>query len=517
MKVKSVKIVHAPRTYTDVLHEVDPKVIDFNDQRIMKTVFWDGNMTGIFQVTSGGMAKLFQRVKPECFNDVAATAALYRPGPLGSGMDKMYADRKNGLEKVEYEHPLLKEILGETYGVYVYQEQVLELCRRVAGMSWKDTNRVRKLRLKKDKSKSADLIAKEESELRELFVSGLSKNGISHARAEQLWKDLEAWGSYGFNVAHAKSYGMVTMQTAYLRTHYPMEFFAALLSKGQAADLQSYVNDIRRQGFEVKPIDANLSSADYKVEGNGIRLALSSVKGVGPSAVQKIVAGQPYSSFGQFLLDSGVSKTIVNALIHTGAFNDLEPGVSIATLVLRHETFRADKKLSHKKNRESTLQTLAAMIGPADDPIALMVNERELLGFNLRGTPFSINSRNEKIDRLIDLGLCESGLGEFIVDEEKLSLVAPLLVKSIREKPQKNGKLFAFLKLSDRDGNEVEAPAWANVWEHVRSGIREGDAYVIVLHRKADDPGRIVVGKPGWAHTARSAASYFLPVDKLEV
>ena len=199
MKISSIEHVEAPRSYEDVLSEIDPKTMDFDDMNVMKTVFWDGNMTGIFQVTSGGMVKLFKQVKPSCFKDVAATAALFRPGPLGSKMDQMYANRKNGLEEVSYEHPLLEEILGETYGVYVYQEQILELCRRVALMSWKDTNRVRKLRLKKDKSKSAEFIAKEEAELKELFVSGLVKTGLSEARGEQLWKDLEAWGSYGFN------------------------------------------------------------------------------------------------------------------------------------------------------------------------------------------------------------------------------------------------------------------------------------------------------------------------------
>jgi DNA polymerase-3 subunit alpha len=310
---------------------------------------------------------------------------------------------------------------------------------------------------------------------------------------------------------------MVTMQTAYLRTHYPMEFFAALLSKGQAADLQTYVNDIRRQGFEILPVDVNLSKADHRVEGNGIRLALSSVKGIGPSAVQKVVAGQPYASFVGFLLDSGASKTIVDVLVRTGAFTDLEPGVSVSTLVARHEAFRADRRLSHKKNRDIVAPTLGAIEGPPDDPIELMERERELLGFNLRGTPFSINGRYEKIDRLVAEGLCRRGWAEFLEDESEQVLIAPLLVKAIKERPQKNGKLFAFLRLTDRDGNEREAAAFANIWEHVRTGVRAGDVYVMIVNRRDDDPGSFLVGRPGWAQSAKSAVQAFIPIDGIKV
>lgn len=505
------------RSYEQVLQEIDPKTMDFNDLNVMKTVFWEGNMTGIFSVTSQGMMKLFQQVKPTCFEDVAATCALFRPGPLGSGMDQMYARRKNGLEEVTYDHPILEEIMKDTYGCLVYQEQMLEVGRRMGKMSWKDTNRLRKLFLKKDKSKQDDYIKKEEDELKAKLIQGVVENGLTAEKGEELWEMLSKFGGYGFNASHAKAYGMVTMQTAYLRAHYPMEFFAALLTKGQAADLQTYVNDIGRQGFEIKPVDVNLSGVDHKIEGNGIRLALSSIKGIGESAVQKIVANQPYKSFVDFLLNSGTSKTIVDVLIKTGAFSEVEPGVSVATLLARHDLFRSDKKLSHKKNRDIVEPTLNAITGLADDPIELMERERELLGFNIRGTPFSINDRYDKIDRLVAAGLAKPGWAEFIEDESETVLIAPLLVKSLKERPQRNGKMMAWLRLVDRDGNEYEAPAFGNIWEHVRTSVRAGDVYVMIVHRKEDDPSSFVVGKPGWAQTAKSAAQAFIPVDKLTI
>jgi len=505
------------RTVEGVDKEIDPKVMDFNDIGVLKKVFWEGNTTGIFSVTSAGMVKLFQRVKPTSFEDVAAVTALFRPGPLGSKMDVMFADRKNGIEEVTYDHPILEDIMKDTYGCLVYQEQMLEIGRRLGKMSWKDTNRLRKLFLKKDKSKSGGYLDDEETYLKATLIKGVIENGLTEEKGEELWEMCGKFGGYGFNRAHSFAYAMVTMQTAYLRVHYPLEFFAALLSVGQADDLQTYCNDIRKQGFDIFPVDVNLSGRTHKIEGNGIRLALSAVMGVGASGVEKVLINQPYKSFEEFLLDSGANKTVVQNLISVGAFEDLAPGVSIKTLTLRHEAFRADKKLSHKKNRDIVKPTLDAILGPKDDAIEVMEKERELMGFNLRGTPFSINGRYDKVDRLVSEGLCKTGFKEFIEDESELILIAPLLVKSIKERPQKNGKLFAFLRLVDRDGQEFEVPSFGNVWEHVRTGVRAGDVYIVVLHRREDNPGSFVIGQPGWNQSARQAASYFIPIDKLEI
>ena len=499
----------------ETLKKIDPKVMDLNSMHIMKTVFWEGNMTGIFSVTSAGMMKLFQRVKPTCLDDVAAVTALFRPGPLGSGMDSLFADRKNGIEEVKYEHPILEDIMKDTYGCLVYQEQMLEIGRRLGKMSWKDTNRLRKLFLKKDKSKNDSFLEKEEEELKKLLVTGCIENGLSNEKGEELWEMCGKFGGYGFNRAHSIAYAMVTMQTAYLRTYYPMEFFSALLSAGQSADLQTYVNDIRKQGFEIRPVDINLSGRSHKIEGTGIRLAFSAVKGIGPAAIEKIVEGQPYSTFEDFIL--GSNKTACDALIRIGALSDLCPGISVKTLCMRHDAFRADKKLSLKKNRDVLKPTLDAIWGPKDDPIEMMEQERELLGFNLRGTPFSINGRYDKVDRLVAEGLCQRGLKEFVEDESQQLLVAPLLLKSVKDHRQKNGKTMAFMRFADRDGMEVDAPCFANIWEHIKAGLRVGDVYITILHRPEDDATRLIVGQPGWAHSPRSAASYFIPVDGLEI
>lgn len=505
------------RTIESVTAEIDPKNLNYNDENVLKTVFWEGNTTGVFQITSAGMVKLFQRVKPTSFNDVAAVPALYRPGPLESGMDGTYADRKNGLEPVEYDHPILEEILKETYGVYVYQEHILEMGRRLGKLSWGDTNRLRKLFLKRTKDAAGKRDAEGE-ELKAKLIQGFKENGLDERWGEKTWGELEKWARYGFNAAHAKSYGMVTFQTAYLRTYYPLEFFAALLTAGQAGDLQTYVSEIRKQGFNILPVDVNLSKGSHVMEDNSIRLALSSVKGVGASAVQKIVAGQPYVDWYDFILRSGANKTVCENLIKVGALTEASGGLSIATQLARHGAYRGDKKLSLKKNGELVRPTLEMIMPVEDDPIDVMQMERELLGFNLRGTPFSINGRNERIDRLVEAEIVTADTIErFLVDEDNRVGALPLVVKSIKERPQKNKQMFAFLKLADRSGGEIDAPCFSNVWQHVKADVRVGEVFVVLLHRRDDDPNSLVVGAPGWKHSRERALGFMIALDRLEI
>ena len=516
MKIK--KIVRRQTTYEDVLSRIDPKTMDFNDIRVLKRVFWEGNTCGIFSVTSAGMQKLFMRVKPTCFDDVAAVCALYRPGPLGAGMDGLYADRKNGIEKVTYDHPILEDILKDTWGCFVYQENVLETCRRLCSMSWKDTNRVRKHFLKKDKSKADEFLKKEDAELKDKVVGGAVANGMSQDAAEQLWTDFGKWGSYGFNRAHSYAYAMVTMQTAYLRYHHPLEFFSALLTVGQADELQSYVNDIRKQGFKILPVDVNMSRSAHVLEGDAIRLSLLSVKGVGASAVTKILANQPYTSVQDFLLRSGSTKTATIPLVRVGALSGLEPQISTATILRRAELWYSDAKVRHVKNREALDSVLGALDAGPDDPVEIMQAERELLGFNLRGTPFSIKDRERKVDALRTAGLLtHATIKELLDDEDSQRAVIPLVVRSLKEKPQKNGRMFAFVSLADRDGQATESVAFNNVWEHVRATVRPGDVYLTTVHRKEGEPGSLVIGLPGWKISPSQAAAMMLPIDSIEI
>lgn len=506
------------RTFDEAFALIDPKKIDFNDQKIMKTVFADGNMCGIFQLTNRGIQKLARQMQPDCFGDVAALGALYRPGPLGSGMDQLYISNKKKVlagEKIDTGHPILDDILKETYGCFVYQEHILELARKLAGMSWKDTNRLRKLFLKRTKDAAGGRNA-EADELKEKLLTGFAAQGLDETWGENMWTALEKWASYGFNAAHAKAYGMLTMQTAYLRTYHPLEFFAAVLTCGQAGDLQSYVDDIRRQGFKILPVDVNLSKADHDLIDDGIRLSMGSVKGVGQAAVEKVIAAQPYVDFLDFLDRSGANKTCVEALIKVGAFESMETNMGL--LLKRYEVLTSDPKMRQKRQRAEFERRFYDVKDVPDlDPVDKMMAEREFMSFNLRSSPFSINGRAEKIEMLREQGLvrsyndlCEST--EYDDEDVEVAVIACVL-KSVRERPQKNKEMMAFLKLTDVDGTEFEAPAFSYVWKNVSKFAREGEAYLLTVNHKADRPQNFVVGKPGWVQRTADAMTYMIRID----
>ena len=187
--------------YEDLRENLRPHKLDMNDLKVMKQIFWKGNTDGIFQVTSSGMQRLFQKIKPDCFDDISAAVSLYRPGPLGSKMDKLYGENKKKAKagKLEFEHPLLESILKETYGCLVYQEQLMKVCQFLGKMELKDVQRVRKQLLKKDKSKTPEFLKKEAEELSAMFIKGCQENGLTESAAEKWWKNLLFFGNYGFN------------------------------------------------------------------------------------------------------------------------------------------------------------------------------------------------------------------------------------------------------------------------------------------------------------------------------
>lgn len=213
-------------------------------------------------------------------------------------MDKLYAENKRKAQNgtLTYEHPILEEIMKHTYGCLIYQEQLMQLCQRLGKMEFKDVQRIRKQLLKKDKSRSDEYRKKENDELSAKFIAGCMENGLTRERAEQWWSDILFWGSYGFNVAHAKSYSVMTMQCAHLATYHPLEFYAAVLTVAQAGDLQAYVTDIKKCGIRILPVDVNRSELRHAIErplalqpSTGIRLSFLSVLGVGRAAVEKVI------------------------------------------------------------------------------------------------------------------------------------------------------------------------------------------------------------------------------------
>jgi len=316
------------------------------------------------------------------------------------------------------------------------------------------------------------------------------------------------------NSAHAKAYTLVTMQTAWLRTYYPLEYFCAVLTCGKADEFQSYVDDIKRQGYKVLHVDINKSREAHVIEGDAIRLAFNSVSGVGEKAALKIVKFIPYANFRDFLYRHGGNKTATLPLIKVGAFREFNN--NIAQLEERYELWTDHPKLKLKKNRDEFEGKYFDINGDNEHPLSKLVEyENELLGFSLSGSPFELFERGKKIAQLTSDGMLTT-FDDFMNSEETVACI-PVIVKNINERAQRKGGMFAFIKFGDTNGVEFDAPAFATIWRHIVSKTVKGNVYLVTVNRKLDEPRNLVVGKPGFAHSQYSAEGYMINIDNLEL
>jgi DNA polymerase-3 subunit alpha len=281
-----------------------------------------GEALGVFQLESSGMRELLGKIRPDRFEDLSAIVALYRPGPLGSGMVDQYVERKHRRQPITFLHPTLEPILEETLGVIVYQEQVMRIANALAGFSLNEADTLRKAMGKK----KPEVMAK----FREKFVKGCVERKIPEGTAVEIWTQMEFFAGYGFNKSHTVAYAVVTYQTAWLKCHHPKEFMAALLTceSGDRDKLSEYLDEARRMGIPVRPPDVSRSEHDFAVEGDGIRFGLGSVKGVGEGAARAVVAareaGGPFGSVFDLcerVPPHALNRAALEALAEAGAFD----------------------------------------------------------------------------------------------------------------------------------------------------------------------------------------------------
>ena len=285
-----------------------------------------GDTDGVFQLESAGMKKLVRELKPSVFEDIGALVAIFRPGPLGTGMDKTFVARKHGREEVTYEHPFLEPILKDTYGTILYQEQIMQISQVLGGFTVGKADELRKAMGKK----KIEIIDKN----KEPFVTGCIKNGVDKELAESLFERMKKFGEYCFNRAHSAAYAFVAYQTAYLKAHYPVEYFSALLSSvtDNKEKTQMYITMAQNRGIEVLPPDINHSDADFTPDGNKIRFGLNSIKGVGLQICEMIEdereKGGEFKSLYDFITRLNtkcINKKALESFIKSGTLNCFEP------------------------------------------------------------------------------------------------------------------------------------------------------------------------------------------------
>ncbi len=284
-----------------------------------------GDVGGVFQLESSGMRELIVRLQPDSFEDIIALIALYRPGPLQSGMVDSFVRRKHGQEPIEYSHPLMEPVLRDTYGAMVYQEQVMRLAQTLGGLSLNDADGLRKAMGKKDKKRMASY--------EEKFLAGCASRSIASGSAQRIWQDMSRFAEYGFNKSHSAAYGLITFRTAYMKAHFPAEYMAALMScdAGDTDKLAEYVEECRGAGRTVLGPDVNASRADFQPEGAAIRYGLMAIKGIGGRLVDALLAARDAAG-GRFanlaaVLDHADMRALnragFEALVKAGAFDSL--------------------------------------------------------------------------------------------------------------------------------------------------------------------------------------------------
>ena len=420
-----------------------------------------GKTSGIFQLESSGMRNLLVRIKPECFEDLIAILALYRPGPLESGMVDDFIKRKRDPSKIAYDPPELESILKETHGVIVYQEQVMAIANRMAGFSLGQADLLRRAMGKK----KHDEMAKQ----KELFLDGAKTNGFTEKKAEKIFDQMAYFAGYGFNKSHSAAYALVTFQTAYLKAHHPTEFMAALLTSemGNTDKMVGYFTECRERGIPILPPDVNESQKNFTIVEGGIRFGLAAIKNVGGSAIESIIARreaeEPFSSFFDFCcrIDmQKVNKRVLEGLIKVGAFDST--GTKRAQLMAVMEQ-TLDEASAIQKERalgqtslfeafeaetdSSNSYALARPLPPIDEwqQTQILQFERELTGFYITAHP--LTQHTEAI-RLLSTHTTATLHEAHEGREVKICGV----IGSIKVTTTKKGNRMAYVQLEDLQG-----------------------------------------------------------------
>ncbi|MCB1152349.1 MAG: DNA polymerase III subunit alpha [Deltaproteobacteria bacterium] len=376
----------------------DLNTIPMNDPKAFE-LLCSGHTTGVFQLESKGMKDLLIRIAPSSIDDIVALVALYRPGPIGSGMIDDFIAAKKGEIEVTYELPVLEEFLEETYGMMVYQEQVMQVATAVGGLSLGASDLMRRAMSKKK--------LKDMEKFQVDFTAGAKDKGIDPQKAGHIWDLMEKFAAYGFNKSHSAAYGVVAYQTAYLKANYPLEFMAALLTMDadNTDKLATKINEVREMKYEILPPSINKSERDFLVEGDKIRFGLAGIKNVGEGAIEAIVSTRektgPFTGVTQMLEEVGVAhlnKRVVESLVKAGCFDDLQPNrarlLAGVDKLFDHATRVAREKASGQSNLFGAIggmeQTSQEVPLPDAEPLSdaeLLDVEKEAFGFFLTGHP----------------------------------------------------------------------------------------------------------------------------------
>jgi DNA polymerase-3 subunit alpha len=472
--IKLIEKRHGVKLVLEDLPLEDPKAYE---------IFSRAFTSGVFQFESPGMRDILRRYQPTRIEDLTALNALYRPGPIQGGMLDDFIERKHGRKAIVYDLPALKEILSETYGVILYQEQVMQIASSLAGYSLGEADILRRAMGKK----KADEMASQ----RARFIKGALERGFPQRKIEKIFDLMEQFAGYGFNKSHSAAYAYLAFVTAYLKAHYPVDFMAALLTSetGNPAKIAKYINECREMGITVLPPDVNSSDWSFTPVGEAIRFGLGAVKNLGPSAVEAIRVAREESgrfhSIYQFceLVDLGsINRRMIESLIRAGAMDSFE-GSRAQLFVAVEGAMEAGQ--AAQRARLSGQEGLFGDVFGGDHPHVekplpaipdwtlreKLQGEKEMLGFYVTGHPL-----DDYADKIRELASHDSGNLEGLAKGADVAMCG--MITGIQRKRNREQKPWAAMVLEDRTG-AVEALVFTTSYERLAPILVEDQAVLV--------------------------------------
>src|SRR5450432_1469599 len=461
--------------------DVDLATIALDDAKTYEQVFHRALTSGVFQFESGGMRDVLRRYKPTSVEDLTALNALYRPGPIQGGMIDDFIERKWGRRKVEYELPELETILKETLGVIVYQEQVMQIANVLAGYSLGEADLLRRAMGKKDE--------KEMALQRERFVNGAKEKKLPEKKVAKIFDLMEQFAGYGFNKSHSAAYALLAYHTAYLKTHYPVEFMAALLTSqtGNTDNVVKYINECREMGIPVEPPNVNVSDAFFTPHENAIRFGLAAVKNVGRNAIESIVTARKevgkFTSIFEFCEKVDLrmlNRRVLESLIKAGAMDDfgyraqlmavLDKAMEQAQKTQRdaemgqHGLFGVFAQEDHRNGNQQKLPTV-----PEWEEHQRLSSEKEVLGFFITGHP--LEKYKEKLENFPKY-MNASAISQMETGTGRDEIVTGGVISGMRVMKSRKGDLYANATMEDMTGT-IEAIVFPEAYKRLQVILKQ--------------------------------------------
>jgi DNA polymerase-3 subunit alpha len=483
--------------------EVDWEDIPLDDQLTMK-LFAEGRTEAVFQFESSGMQEICRKLKPKGLEDLAALNALYRPGPLDGGMVDDFIERHHGHKAVRYIVPEMKEILCNTYGILVYQEQIMQLAQKLAGYSLGEADLMRRAMGKKKREEMAIHEQK--------FVNGAVERGIKREKAQQIFSLMAQFADYGFNRSHSVAYAYLAFQTAYLKAHFPEHFYSAVLSNElqDTTKVFKYSNELRGQGIRLLPPDVNESMAGFTPLKGAIRYGLAAIKGIGQSSVNAIIearSDERFRSFSNFVERVGqgsLNKRVLESLVSAGAFDSLiisqrtvpqwraclyhaiDSALARANRTQRNKS-RGQNELFREVVSDSGLELGDESLPNTDTwtHAELLAAEKSAIGFYISGHPlenFKEILAELRSTKTIELGDCLTGTKVFVGG----------IMTNVQVRTTKTGNRFALMRLEDQTGG-VKCVCWPEVFGKCENSLQDDIPVLVTGKIEASDDGAITI------------------------